>query len=166
MRNKIFLTIFSIIIPFTPALAGDSKSVTLHGYGEVHSNNTINGSRKLDLHRTVIGVGADFSDKIHYSMEVDFEHSFAEPELEFAYVDLKINPNLTIRAGDMLMPVGSLNEFHEPPLFWSVERPYLHKDIIPTTWQAIGGGPVVSLLDQTLNFRIYMVNGMDGFKIR
>lgn len=137
--------------------------VQVHGYADIHSNNTLDGGpRKFDVHRAVIGIHAGLTDRISYAMEVDFEHSFKEPELEFAQVDFVVNPMLTIRAGDMLLPVGPLNEFHEPPLFLSVERPYIEKDVIPTSWQEIGAGVLLSLFDSRLGVRSYVVNGLNG----
>jgi len=142
----------------------DFPRLHLHGYGEIHSNNTIGGTRILDPHRAVIGLSSIFSKTISFHMEVDFEHAFNEPELEFAYVDFKTHNSLTIRAGHMLLPVGALNEFHEPPLFFSVERPMLQKDIIPTSWGEVGAGVLVNLFDNLINVRSYLINGSAGLK--
>jgi hypothetical protein len=148
------------------ACAADTQRVHVHGYGEVHSNNDLDHDRKLDVHRAVIGLKAELAANAFFNLEVDFEHAFKEPELEFAYVDWALTPSLTVRMGDMLMPVGPLNEFHEPPLFLSVERPYLHNKLIPTTWQEVGAGLVLSFPEQGLGFRAYLVNGLNGAKIR
>jgi hypothetical protein len=60
--------------------------------------------------------------------------------------------------------MGMLNEFHEPPLFYSVERPYVENALIPTTWQEIGFGISGSLLEDKLKFRSYIVSGLDAAK--
>ena len=40
----------------------------------------------------------------------------------------------------MLMPIGIINERHEPPIFYGVERPFIDTVIVPTTWFEIGAG--------------------------
>jgi hypothetical protein len=167
LKGKIMTSIKMLSILMAAALvsaaAAEGKN-HVHGYAEVHSNNTLKGSRMVDPHRTVIGLKSELAPWITFSMEVDFEHAFNEPELEFAHVDFAVNEWLTLRAGDMLMPVGPLNEFHEPPLFYSVERPYVQNRVIPTTWQEVGAGALLSLMDNTLKVRAYAVNGLVGLK--
>ena len=38
------------------------------------------------------------------------------------------------------MPVGIINERHEPPVYYGVERPFVDTVIIPTTWFEVGAG--------------------------
>ena len=38
----------------------------------------------------------------------------------------------------MLVPVGIINETHEPPTFYGVERPEVEKYVLPTTWREGG----------------------------
>ena len=38
------------------------------------------------------------------------------------------------------MPVGIINERHEPPVFYGVERPFVDTVIVPTTWFDVGAG--------------------------
>lgn len=137
--------------------------VSLHGYGEMHYNNTIDGSNQMDMHRFVIGVHALLTDSIHLNAEIDFEHAAQEMEFEFGYLDFLIDPKFNFRAGAILVPVGFLNEFHEPPLFWSVERPELHSKVIPTTWGA-GGVGFFGTLMEGLEYRIYLVNSLQSVK--
>ncbi|KKK73733.1 hypothetical protein LCGC14_2890890, partial [marine sediment metagenome] len=113
---------------------GIEKKLHFHGYGELHYNNTSEDGKndKMDLHRMVLGWTYHFNDWIVLGAEVDFEHSASEMELEYAHLSFLLSDAFNIRIGSMLMPVGYLNEFHEPPLFYSVERPYVHAKIIPT----------------------------------
>ncbi len=139
------------------------KKVSLHGYGELHYNNTIDGSTQMDNHRFVVGVHAALADWIHLNAEIDFEHAAQEMEFEFAFVDFLIDPKINFRAGAVLVPVGFLNEFHEPPLFWSVERPELQSKVIPTTWGA-GGAGILGELMEGLKYRLYIVNSVQSTK--
>jgi hypothetical protein len=40
----------------------------------------------------------------------------------------------------MLVPLGIINERHEPPVFQGVERPFVDTVIIPSTWFEVGAG--------------------------
>ncbi len=146
---------------------GASVPGSFHGYGELHYNNPEGSGvpgkddpAQFDMHRTVFGWSYAWNDQISLHAEVDFEHSFKEPELEFAYLDYLMRPELNVRAGLMLMPVGPLNEFHEPPLFYSVERSYVNKFVIPTTWQEAGAGIFGS--HANLQYRLYLVSGLNS----
>lgn len=123
-----------------PAAASPSwaDNLSFHGYGEVHYNDPRGGGDKFDVHRLVLGWRYQFNEQFSAEAELDFEHSFSEPELEFAHIAWQPREDLTARFGALLMPVGMLNVNHEPPLFYSVERPYTEKLLIPTTWQETG----------------------------
>ena len=81
----------------------------------------------------------------------------------FVNLDFLINSNFNVRTGVMLLPVGFLNEFHEPPLFWTVERPELQSKIIPSTWSGAGAGIFGTLMDG-VNYRLYFVNAVQSLR--
>jgi hypothetical protein len=88
-----------------------------------------------------------FSDRIRFVSELELEHAFVEGleeagelELEQAYLDLLVSRSFNVRAGMLLMPVGIINERHEPPTFYGVERPLVDTVIVPTTWFEVGAG--------------------------
>lgn len=142
----------------------ESKSDThLHGYGELHYNNTDLAGEKdrLDFHRMVIGLMYSFDERLVLDLEVDFEHAASELELEYAHLSFLISDELGVRAGSLLMPVGFLNEHHEPPLFFSVERPYVERSVIPTTWQE-GGAGIFGSAGAGVGYRFYLVGGLDA----
>lgn len=143
-------------------------NLSFHGYGELHFNSPEgsgvpddNDPAIMDLHRMVWGVSYQFNDRISAHTEVDFEHAATEIELEFAYLDFLVTPAFNVRTGSMLMPVGPLNEFHEPTLFYSVERPYVQRTIIPTSWQE-GGVGLFGSLSAGLKYRVYVVSGLNA----
>lgn len=148
------------------ASEGDGK-IGIHGYGELHYNSPKSGSSvpakdapaAMDMHRMVWGLSYQISDSISLHTEVDFEHGAQEMELEYAYLDFVLDPLLNVRAGAVLMPVGPLNEYHEPTLFYSVERPYVQNVIIPTTWGEGGAGFFGSIVPG-LRYRVYVVAGL------
>lgn len=147
----------------------EEGKISFHGYGEMHYNNPKTGATVpdgsnpavMDFHRMVIGLSYQFSNRISLHTEVDFEHAARDIELEYAYLDFLITPAFNLRAGSMLMPVGPLNEFHEPTLFYSVERPNVETRIIPTTWQEGGAGAFGSL-PGGVKYRLYGVSGLNA----
>ncbi len=149
-------------------LISDGRT-SLNGYGELHYNSRKTGAgvpdsgdlAQMDFHRMVIGLSHNFSDRISLHVEVDFEHAASELELELAYIDFLVRPEFNFRAGSVLMPVGPLNEFHEPTLFFSVERPYVQTYIIPTTWNG-GGAGIFGSLQSGFRYRFYIVPGLDA----
>jgi len=140
---------------------GHSSKTSVHGYGELHGQFNDSGPNRMDQHRFVIGVHSQLSDWITLNAEIDFEHAAQKLEFEFGYLDFALSPAFNIRAGQMLIPVGHINEFHEPNKFLTVERPNLHKYVIPTTWGSAGGG-VYGTLGGGTNYRIYVVNSLKG----
>jgi hypothetical protein len=54
--------------------------------------------------------------------------------LEQAYIEYDWARNQSLRAGMFLIPVGILNETHEPPTFYGVERNPVESNILATTW--------------------------------
>lgn len=138
---------------YVETLGGDAddRATTIGGYGELHYNNLdaedpANDVDEIDFHRFVLFVGHRFSDRVRFFSELEVEHSLAgdgapgEVELEQAYVDIGLSESVTARAGLFLLPIGFLNETHEPPTFYGVERNDIENVIVPTTWWEGGGG--------------------------
>lgn len=63
-----------------------------------------------------------------------------EVELEQAFVQWDYAPDHNAKFGLFLVPVGILNETHEPNTFYGVERNAVEKNIIPATWWEGGAG--------------------------
>ena len=68
-------------------------------------------------------------------------------------------PSMAAR-GLVLMPMGLVNELHEPTTFLGVRRPDVEDVIIPTTWREIGFGAYGTA--GPLTYRGYMVNGLNA----
>ncbi|OUR90399.1 porin [Cycloclasticus sp. 44_32_T64] len=160
-------------------LANFADKTTIGGYGELHYNNLsgkggASDKDEIDFHRFVLFFGHEFSDDIRFFSELEVEHSIAgegksgEVELEQAYIDFDLNDNHTARAGLFLLPVGIINETHEPPTFYGTERNPVEKNIIPATWWAAGAG-LNGQLGGGFSYDAYVHSGLavpDSFKIR
>ncbi len=59
--------------------------------------------------------------------------------------------------------MGIVNEFHEPPTFFGVERPNLDKYIVPSTWREIGAGFTGNVKEASLKYQLYVVNGFKSY---
>jgi hypothetical protein len=144
------------------------KNVNVTGYGETHFNVPIDNDpsrpNQFDAHRFVIGVNARLADWIYLSAEIDYEHAAQELEFEMGYLDFLLDPTVNFRVGTVLIPVGFLNEYHEPTLFWTVERPQFQSRIIPTSWNGTGGGFFGTFGNFLggMNYRMYVVNSLDS----
>jgi len=132
---------------------GKSGSTTIGGYGELHYNNLDNSlpggtdNKKIELHRAILFVGHEFNDRLRFWSELEIERAQAgdklaggEVSMEQAFLEYDLTNSLSSRAGLLLMPVGILNETHEPSTFYGVERNPVETNIIPTTWREGGIG--------------------------
>ena len=146
------------------------RRTTIGGYGELHYNNLdaddpANDVDQIDFHRFVLNVDHRFSDRIQFHSEIEIEHSLAgdgapgEVELEQAFVNIQLKDSLTAKAGLFLLPVGILNETHEPPTFYGVERNDVENVIVPTTWWEAGGG-FSGILDNGIGWDVAMHSGL------
>lgn len=122
------------------------ERTSLGGYGEMHLN--FGSKDQIDFHRWVLFFGHEFSDSIRMFSEFELEHSLSgdgkpgEVELEQAYAEFDLNAATRAKTGLFLLPVGLLNETHEPNTFYGVERNLVENNIIPTTWWE--GGAAIS----------------------
>ena len=152
--------------------ASTGKKVHIGGYGELHYNNLEfpDGSkfREIDFHRFVLFFGYDFTDSIRFHSEVELEHSLAgdgkpgEVELEQAYVEFDLTQNTETKVGLFLIPVGILNETHEPTTFYGVERNNVEARIIPTTWWEGGAALTGRIGGSGLSYDLAFTSGLDG----
>ena len=138
----------------TQTIRSEASATTIGGYGEAVYNNYRNKSVKdeADLRRFVLFFGHRFNDKLRLYSELEVEHALVESgqgelALEQAFIEYNLHPNINLRAGLMLLPLGLLNETHEPPTFYGVERNEVETRILPSTWRELGVGLQGNVLD-------------------
>ncbi len=152
------------------------KGVSIGGYGEVlyqsfassRQDGTPSGLvDTIDLSRAVLYFGYKFDDHFVFNSEVEYEHAVAasdkegEVEVEFAYVDwLSKSRAFRARAGLVLVPMGFLNELHEPPTFFGARRNDVETLILPTTWRELGLGAYGEA--GPLAYRLFLLNGLNS----
>jgi len=135
-----------------------SKGVTVGGYAQVDYNQPEGDNGTLDVHRLVMLLGYKFNDKVQFVTEIEYEH-VKELYVEQAFLQYTIADNVNLRGGLMLVPMGIVNEYHEPTTFNGVERPNVDKSIVPTTWREIGLGITGKVDNASLRYQTYIFNG-------
>ena len=152
------------------------KGLTIGFYGEAKYRIPESGGNSFDPHRFVLAPSYQINDWLVFNSELEFEHGgidenppdrrsrFAgEVELEQMYVDILLNEHFNIRSlGIDLVPVGRINKYHEPTLFYSTERPEIYTQIIPSTWMepSVGFfGKVVEGLD----YQVMVSSGIEDY---
>jgi hypothetical protein len=123
---------------------GNTNSATNVGfYGEVHYNglketDAAIGKNNIHLHRAVVLLNHAFNNNLHFYSEFEFEGAAdsteIETEVEQVFIDWRIHPKVSLNMGQFLVPVGLLNETHEPNVFYGVERNPVEELIVPATW--------------------------------
>jgi hypothetical protein len=180
MKQKIILLFFALIFSINAfsqkqeeghqnaadKIINSNKKLTIGGYGQIDFNQpfskdeSFNGN--LDVHRLVLLFGYRFNDKLSFVTELEFEH-VKEVYVEQAFINYSFNNYLNLRGGLMLVPMGIINEKHEPTTFHGVERPLIDKYISPTTWREIGFGLTGSVPEVSLKYQFYVMNGFASY---
>jgi len=152
--------------PAASKVYGVASGLSIGGYGEAYYTAYVGdkGDKQntSDFLRAVLYFGYKFTDSIIFNSEIEIEHA-DEIFLEFATLDFMLKDYANIKAGLMLLPIGWLNEYHEPPFFFGVNRPQVERFIIPTTWRANGVG-LFGNFGEKVHYKLYAVNSLNGEK--
>ena len=157
--------------PSASKIYGVERGASIGGYGEAVFQNPAaesdDGSasgalNEFDFLRAILYVGYKWNDRFLFNSEIEFEHASTDKSgvvsVEFAYVDFLYRSKINFRGGMVLIPVGFLNELHEPTVFYGVTRPQVERVIIPTTWRENGGGVFGDI--GRFTYRSYVVAGL------
>lgn len=153
------------------------RGLSIGGYGEANYQATVGDEKTIasgssngkkdnaDFERLVLYAGYKFTDTILFNSELEFEHGSTDDggsvSVEFAALDFFINPMANVRAGMVLLPMGFINQIHEPPFYFGNNRPEVERQIIPSTWREIGAGLFGEILPN-LTYTTYVVNGLNA----
>ena len=148
--------------------ASNEPATVLTSYGELNYNRPIRAGEnaQADVRRFVLGFQHRFDAKTKVVTELEVEHAVSsagdpgEVEVEQAYVERQLTPTWAARAGLFLMPLGLLNENHEPTAFYGVERNFVETAIIPSTWRE-GGLQLIGNFDNGLTVQAGVTTGFD-----
>jgi len=149
--------------PAASKVYNKQQGLSIGGYGEVlyenHNGADNNKTDQFDMLRAIFYFGYKFNDKWVLNTEIELEHA-DEAFVEFAYLDYLHSEAFNFRAGLVLVPVGIVNELHEPTVFPGATRTTVENRIIPTTWRENGGGVFGDI--GPVSYKLYVVNSLDG----
>jgi Ni/Co efflux regulator RcnB len=149
------------------------SGISFGGYGEMlyenyaaSADNDVRTTTKdkFDMLRGVLYTGYKYNDRVLFNSEIEFEHGNTalggEASVEFAYLDFLATKNIGVRTGLLLVPMGLVNEKHEPTTYLTARRAFTENAIIPTTWREMGAG----LFGEhgPVSWRAYAVNSIRG----
>lgn len=140
------------------------------GYAEAHARyHRVDGVREeagFEARRFNLFANARVSDYVRFAAELEFEDGAREILLEFAAIDLRIHPTLTLRAGMILSPLGRFNLSHDSPLNEFTDRPLVATEVLGVALSEPGFGilgQVPAGRGGRVTYELYATNGFhDG----
>src|SRR5271169_1244301 len=153
--------------------------LSIGAYGEVKfgtmQNPAANGlwQNGFDAARMVLLPTYAITDNIIFNAEIEFEHAgsgfdnddklHGTAEIEQLWIDFKIVDQFNWRApGIDLVPIGYINQHHEPTQFYSVNRPEIYNGLIPSTWK-VPGTSVYGTITEDLKYQVMLSASNEDF---
>lgn len=142
------------------------SGLSIGGYGEnrirtFHNTDDDDRDNEYDQLRAVLYIGYKFDERWVLNSEIEYEHGGDEVSVEFLTVDYLWRNEINFRAGNLLVPMGFINEIHEPAFYFGAERPEVERLILPSTWHENGAGVWGRLADR-VEYRFYAINSFDA----
>ncbi len=165
--EELKLESFAGLGPAASKVYKKDRGLSIGGYGEVRLRSFQNKGDDdqgdvFDALRAVFYVGYKFNDKWVFNSELEFEHGGSSGggsvSTEFLTIDYLWKDEISLRGGLLLIPMGFVNEIHEPNFFFGAERPEIERLILPSTWRENGVGVFGRVADR-IAYRLYVVNG-------
>ena len=144
---------------------------------------------RVDIPHAVVYLGYDFGRGWSMQTEIEFEHTGTgaaverefeeagewesevekggEVELEQFWIQKSFFPQLNVRMGHIVVPVGGLNNAHEPLNFFTVYRPEGEYNILPSTWHDTGisiwGETPLWNAESSLRYEVLAIPALDAY---
>ena len=153
--------------PYLTRLAGRAA---LGGYAEAHVRyQRVDGLREeagFQAKRVNLFANARVSDFVRFGAELEFEDGAEEILLEYAAIDVRIHPALTLRGGMILSPLGKFNLSHDSPLNEFTDRPLVSTELLGVALSEPGFGVLGQFRagrTGRVTYELYATNGFhDG----
>ena len=136
-----------------------SQSFNRYKRPELYADDKSHG--RFDLPHVCLNLGYDFGKGWTLGSEVEFEHGGSGSAVEIAAEEAGENEaevekggevnieqfwinkefaggKFNVKAGEIIVPVGYSNAYHEPDKFFTVYRPEGEATIMPNTWHQVG----------------------------
>lgn len=143
---------------------------TIGGYAEAHARwQRIEGLKDdagFEAKRFNLFTNTTVSDFVRIGAELEFEDGGREIKLEYAAIDVRIHPSLTLRGGMVLSPLGRFNLSHDSPLNEFTDRPLVSTELLGVALSEPGFGAFGQFSfarTGRLTYEVYATNGFhDG----
>lgn len=153
-----------------PFLARIGGGTAIGGYAEAHARYTetdgLQGASGFEAKRFNLFTATQVSDFVRIGAELEVEEGGEEIKLEYAAIDLRIHPALTLRGGMILSPLGRFNLSHDAPLNEFTDRPLVSTELLGVALSEPGFGVLAQHgfgRTARITFEGYLTNGFhDG----
>ncbi len=160
-------------------VASPVPGLAIGAYGEIKfgafQNPAANGQWQhgFDGHRVVLLPTYQITDNIIFNAEIEFEHGgiafdaddklHGSVDVEQIFVDFKIVDQFNWRApGIDLVPIGYINQHHEPTQFYSVNRPEIYNGLIPSTFR-VPATSVYGRIAEGVRYQLQISSSIEDF---
>ena len=152
--NRPFLEVGKMPISVGGYVEADYQYIGEDGVTEGHS---------FRIPRMTIFLASSIHRKIKFLSEIELEEGGKEIAIEFAALDLTLNPLLNFRGGVIMNPIGAFNQNHDGPKWEFVDRPIATTELLSATWSNIGFGIYGKryINNWAFGYELYLTNGFD-----
>lgn len=127
--------------PYQTRLLGRTA---IGGYAEAHARyervDGLQDAAGFEAKRFNLFANARVSDVVRFGVELEFEDGGEEILLEYAAIDVRVHPSLTLRGGMILSPLGKFNLSHDSPLNEFTDRPLVSTEMLGVALSEPGFG--------------------------
>jgi len=153
--------------PYQTRLMGRTA---IGGYAEAHARyervDGLQDEAGFQAKRFNLFANTRVSDFVRIGAEIEFEDGAREILLEYAAIDVRIHPSLTLRGGMILSPLGKFNLAHDSPLNEFTDRPLVSTELLGVALSEPGFGAFGQFRTGRtgrLTYELYATNGFhDG----
>lgn len=193
-KQFVFLAIWGCLLLLTIPATAELDRFSVSGYGIIHYSHfewDLDPERRaaIDVERFVIAPKYRINDTISLEAELEVEHGGTGSTMEFDKFEefgefeteiekggevileklaavFSFRPDLNLRVGHIIVPVGLVSKRHRPQHYFTTTRPEAETHLIPTIWHETGIEVFGSL--GPVNYQAQIVNGLDstGFSSR
>jgi hypothetical protein len=127
-----------------PYLTRLGSNTAIGGYAEAHARwgqvDGLGEEAGFEAKRFNLFVSSRVSDFVRLGAELEIEEGGEELKLEYAAIDLRIHPAVTLRGGMLLSPLGRFNLSHDSPLNEFTDRPLVSTEVLGVALSEPGFG--------------------------
>ncbi len=144
-----------------------TSSIAIGGYAdanfEYEKTDGADEGYNFQMRRMTLFVSSGVGKHLRFMSELEFEDGTEEISLEYAALDAEFSPQLNLRGGIILNPIGAFNQNHDAPRWNFIDRPLEATTILPATMSTPGFGLYGKFFKDNwiLGYEAYLTNGFD-----